>query len=102
MTTDETLELLKEDIQNVETVEELQSHVLLANEHIKESDEIKTATAGSDSQRIETIAEWMTSIRSRMEELAEEEDITSYSVTVGGSLTGPSISISVTSSLEPE
>jgi hypothetical protein len=102
MAPDETLELLKEDIQDVETVEALQSHVLIANEHFEAFDEVETATLGSNSQRVDTLTEWMASIRSRMEELAEEEDITSYSVTVGGSLTGPSISISVTSSLESE
>lgn len=102
MISDETVRILEEDIQSAETVEELQTHVLIANQHLETSSEIETAGSDHNSQRVEALTEWMSSIRTRMEELAEGQDVTSYSVTVGGGLTGPSISISVTSSLETE
>ena len=97
---EDTKELLIEDIEQAESIEELQSHVLLANQHLESDEDIQSAGLTAQSAKLDLLTEWLNVLNERMEELADEHGVTSYSVSLSGSLTGPSISISVTNSFD--
>ncbi|SHG81210.1 hypothetical protein [Halobaculum gomorrense] len=96
MLTEEELEILEQGIQNADSIAEVQSHLLLADQLLQTEPEEEFAEIGFSGDRMTLLSEWVDTIRDRMDELCERENVSSYSVSVGGSLTGPSVSVSVT------
>lgn len=96
------ISIIKRDIEDADSIEELQSSVLLINETLssKEGDVELSALGDGHTSRLDTVVECMDAIRSRLDELSDEQNISSYSVSLGGNLTGPSISITVTSEVK--
>lgn len=96
--TDQDLEMLVEDLEAAGSVDEIQTAVLLLNERLDADEEVETQSLGGQSTKIDILIKWMSTLRERLEELEESGEFSSYSVTVGGSITGPSISVTVTES----
>ncbi|WP_135853608.1 hypothetical protein [Halorussus salinus] len=94
--------VLKDDIEAADSITELQSAVLLVNETFASADEDVTLSGMDDYvDRLDSVVECMNAFRSRLEELSEAGNISSYSVSLGGSITGPSLSVRVTSEVDP-
>lgn len=89
-----------EEIEEADSIPELQSHVLAANKYLEEQFDDEDLRFSSDEgvidDRFDVLARWIDTIQERMDEIAAESNIENYSITVGGSITGPSVSVSVT------
>jgi hypothetical protein len=97
---DDSMDILLEQMSEAETVSELQTHVLAFNKYADEhfgSGSVEFAGEGDVSDtRVDTLVTWIETLQDRMEEVTEHERVESYSITVSGSLTGPSVSVGVT------
>jgi len=97
---DDSMEILLERMVEAETVPELQTHVLAFNKYADEhfgSGDVEFAGEGEVSDtRVDTLVTWIEALQDRMEEVTRHDRIESYSITVSGSLTGPSVSVGVT------
>jgi hypothetical protein len=97
-----SMDILLDELGDAESVAELQTNVLAFNEYAEkhfDDGDVELAGAGTEEDtRITALAEWTDRLQTRMNELTETDAIDSYSVTVSGSLTGPSVSLSVTCS----
>lgn len=102
MATDESMQILLDELDEAETVSELQTSVLAFNKYAEEQfPKGPIEMAGDDGvsdTRIDALLTWMEALQDRMDELADTARIDSYSITVSGSLTGPSVSVGVTCS----
>jgi hypothetical protein len=93
---------LPEIDEDIESIEEIQTSVLLVNERLAEirsGDEFETSGVGFDIDSnvlAEEVEGWLSDLRSRVDAIAEQNGASSYTVSVSGGLTGGSVGISVT------
>ena len=97
MSADERMEILLEDLDEAEGVGEVQTNVLLLNEALEgqEPDE-EFASLITSGDSLDLLTRYLQKIEDKMAELDDESGISSYSISVGGSLTGPQVTLSVT------
>lgn len=100
---DEELELLLQDLEDVETVEELQSHVLFGNEYFEKQgvDDVRLAEGGGAKIAVK-LERWLSRLRSKMNQIAARNGAETFSISMSGSMTGPSVSVRVTYEVESE
>lgn len=102
MTSDGDLTPVLEGLENADSLEELQAHVLVANEYFERRPSIALPEAVGDDEPavVGDLERWLTRLRERAEELASAQDAASFSISLSGNLAGPSISVSVTFQLD--
>ena len=102
MSNSDDLPVLLADLESTESLAELQAHVLMANAYFEErpSIELPESTAETRPEVADDLEEWLKRLRERLEELARAQSAASYSVSMSGNLTGPSVSVSITFELE--
>jgi hypothetical protein len=97
---DDSMEILLEQMAEADTVPELQTHVLAFNKYAEEhfgSAGIEFAGEGEVSDtRVDALVTWIEALQDQMEDVTRHDRVESYSITVSGSLTGPSVSVGVT------
>lgn len=97
----ESLDMLLEDIENAETVEELQTHVLFANRLFQQDEGVEFADIKDGGEgKMGQLEVWISKVRTKMDRLATEHNATSYTLSISGSITGPSFSMGVTYSTD--
>ncbi|MDJ1431891.1 hypothetical protein [Halostagnicola sp. A-GB9-2] len=103
MSNSDGLSILLEDLESTNSLEELQAHVMLANAHFEDqpSIELPETTAKASPQIAGDLEQWLERLRERLDDLASAQSAASYSISMSGDLTGPSVSVSVTFQVEP-
>lgn len=102
MGNDDDLTPVLEDLENAESLEELQTHVLVATEYFEARPSIDRLEMADDAEPavVDDLERWLTRLRERTEDLASAQGAASFTISLHGDLTGPSISISVTFQLD--
>ena len=104
MSQTDPIDILLTDLEEADSVPEIQSQVLAANKLLDErfgNDELRVAGDGEvNDSRLNMLVRWISALEEKMGEVAQSEDIENYSVTVSGSIAGPSVSVSITCSTE--
>lgn len=91
---EETFQILEKGLEDINTIDEMQAYIVFASEFL---DDPEFELADDDSSRLmDRLQSWIGSIRTKMSELAEDQDADSYNISVSGGMTGVSISLSVT------
>ncbi|MXR22106.1 hypothetical protein [Halobacterium bonnevillei] len=101
----DAIDLPTEELDDAETLADVQANVARANEalvaradrHDGERYESAGVSFDLDSNGVtESLQEWLTKLRGRVDELAREEGVESYTVSVTGGVTGVSIQLGMT------
>jgi hypothetical protein len=97
---------LLDDLKQTQSVEDVQMHILVANEvFTQEADvEFGQGTFDIDDMRLRDdsgrlvgrLETWLERLREHLKQVTKRQGAAAFTITVGGSLTGPQISVQVT------
>lgn len=102
----DAFDTLIDDLDRTQSVEDVQMHVLVANELFAQEAEVELGQGtfdiddmrlGDEPGRVITRLEtWLERLREHLKQVAKGQGAATFTITVGGSLTGPQISVQVT------
>ena len=95
---DDEIDLLVSQVDAAASIEELYWNVLFVNEWLDQQQGLRLADAGAEDggRLFGKLKRWLSHFRERLDALASSQGAESYSVSISGGMTGPSISLDVT------
>lgn len=92
------------DLESTDSLEELQTHIIYANELFETEPEMELAAGNREEQSrlMQRLESWLDRVQEKVNHLAAQHGAASYSISMAGNLAGPSVSLSVTYQVESE
>lgn len=95
---DEDLEILISDLEMAESIEDIQTHILFANEWLEQEEDFKLAGQEEDHRNrlIDKLRTWLNKLKDKLDQMAGSQGATTYTISVSGGFPSPSISLEMT------